>query len=94
MSISKLRGRLTFAAIPALFLFPLAAAAQVIRPPQVNIIYACANNTTGDARIVASKANCTATETFFAWNVVGIQGPAGPAGAQGRRDRRGLRGWA
>jgi len=87
------------AALSVLLFLPLAAAGQgtnidlpIQLPVLPNVISACANNSTGDARIVASRANCTSVETFYQWNVVGIQGPAGPTGATGAAGKTGATG--
>jgi Phage Tail Collar Domain/Collagen triple helix repeat (20 copies) len=94
MSIFALSYRRICGAFASLLFLPLAAVGQgnfiTIEPsplnPASNLIMACANRATGDARIVASRTQCTEAETFLEWNVVGIQGatgPQGPAGPQG-----------
>jgi hypothetical protein len=48
-----------------------------------NEITACANNQTGDVRIVESSADCRPSEHLEMWNIQGPEGPPGPQGPQG-----------
>ena len=52
------------------------------------IIYACANKSTGIIRYVP-KNKCTSTEISLSWNVSGQRGKAGPQGLQGARGLNG-----
>jgi hypothetical protein len=59
---------LGFMALP----MPQKASAQVI--------HACANNSSGDLKVVAAGASCPRNWTSLSWNVAG---PPGPQGSQG-----------
>jgi hypothetical protein len=46
-------------------------------------IYACVNNSSGEAKFVGQGAACKNNETLVTWSVAGPIGPQGPAGPQG-----------
>jgi type VI secretion system Hcp family effector len=48
-----------------------------------DLIHACVQRKTGDARIVRAGEACRRFEHLVVWNVAGPQGPVGPAGPQG-----------
>jgi hypothetical protein len=78
------------------FAFLASAGAEQARA--VTVINACAQNFTGDLRVVATKSQCKSDEHFVSWNVqgpvgqTGPQGPAGPAGPKGAPGPQGVPG--
>jgi hypothetical protein len=53
----------------------------VISVPKTSaqVIHACANNSSGEVKIVAAGVSCPANWTTLTWNVAGPPGPAGAA---------------
>src|SRR2546423_9585843 len=46
-------------------------------------IYACADKSSGQARIVSASTPCNKSENRYSWNSGGATGATGPAGPQG-----------
>jgi hypothetical protein len=73
----KLRRVLMGAAFAAVGLSPAAYAEAG------NTIDACANNSSGNVKIVTANTVCPKKATLTTWNIVGPKGAAGPSGGPG-----------
>jgi hypothetical protein len=70
----------------------LAGTAWAVIPAADGVIHACYKQNGGQARLVASAAECNGGELATSWSQTGPQGPAGPQGAPGARGETGRQG--
>src|SRR6185503_10127680 len=79
--------RLLERVIVAAFAFALGSATLVFSagliPDSSGRIWACYNNTNGQARIVTDSSECRNNETSISWSQTGPAGGTGPQGASG-----------
>lgn len=62
---------------------PLVAGVAIAQGGSDATLIACAHDTTGDLRLVASTDECRPQETPVSWNQIGPEGPPGPQGPPG-----------
>ncbi len=84
-----MRRRVRVVLIAAAALAAVTGVAIAAIPSAQSVIVGCAQNRTGDLRVVGSARQCRRNETPLRWNQRGPAGPAGPPGLPGAAGKPG-----